>query len=361
MEDLAYKPMEIQLSIINVFNSDFTTKEISSESGISYTAINELRNGKRQLANASFEINQKLYTFAINHNLTKAQQDDEMKKGHYTHAAFEIAVKNIYVSFNQLDLFANGCLLINNSALASSKKNELVRLDIANTVVELRNGYLIDANNLGCRFQCRYGGTGPNNLVRFLTKYSAIQEEELKAAIFTKSVIRYNFEEDCLYDYASVFDDSKPSINMYALNEKMIFAVSNLNMKSRKPNDDLERVLNAITVIHNIMTTKYGCSDVLSTIKYINNFVSSETKIYALSSAAGSHGVYHIILQFEDYEIWIAHSFYGADAYLWNDEQMQKIISLFDNVVPQYPKKKIHLNTTKSKPCIQELSFTLKN
>lgn len=78
-------------------------------------------------------------------------------------------IKKIIVAFNEMDLFGLGFLLSENQIpLIPKGSNQIYRIPLPN------GGIMIDSNDIvyqndtfNLNFNVNYGGTGPNNFVRF--------------------------------------------------------------------------------------------------------------------------------------------------------------------------------------------------
>lgn len=298
---------ELTESIRNVLNSNYTSKEISDYCDISYTTINELKNKKRNIEKLNFSFSQSLYRFAVNHHLDYTFLQNESKKGTHKYLSFDMPVKKILVSFERYDLFALGYLHISNDIILQNT-NTLTYLNVSNSITITPQGKIYNASDLGLNFCCRYGGTGPNNFVDFLKKYSKIELSTLQETIFNNTIVEYDFETDSLETYPSKINDS--FINLCSFNNKLIIAFKNCdNHTIHKYFKPLNEMISDLELLKTILSDSYAYDTTLLEIKYIKNHRTKNTEKYQTPSFNTGND-FHLILIFKDFEFWLPYNFY---------------------------------------------------
>lgn len=320
--------LEIKKSISNVLQSSYTSKEISDFCDISFTTISELRTGKRDLNKINFSFCQSLYKFAVSHNINQEYINTEKKKGNHKYIPIDMDIKKIIVSFEPLDLFAYGYL--NSKSLSNYlfvKPNTLSKLDISKSLFIDTQNNLYDTYTLGHFFNCRYGGSGPNNFVDFLSKYSKLQESDLKSTIFNNSVVEYNLETDELKSFPSKI--SGTPITFYSLNNKLILVLNKYGYNFREENPGLDHAITDILYILDLLSEKYGYNNNIQQVKYINNHDTDETSIYRLTpkNLHRQNNDAHIIFEFEQFEIWLPYEIHQERGNIFSNPDFQKLIT----------------------------------
>lgn len=312
--------LEIKKSVLNLLKSSFSSKEISELSDISYTTISELRNGKRNLDSTSFQIIQSLYRIASEKGLSQKQISFEEKKGNNNIVSLEVPIKKIIVAFNEMDLFGLGFLLSENPIpLIPKDPNQIYRIPLPN------GGIMIDSNDIvyqndtfNLNFNVNYGGTGPNNFVRFLEDYSKIPTSELQEKIFHESILEYDFRYDSLTPVTSKLPEIP--FQLYKKNNKLILAIedsnpfqSNYDDKYLDENDSdkIYKLSKCIKNIMQIMRETYNFEVSPTAVHYVPH-LASDKKIYntepEFDNYFGEKSQYHMIFEFANFEIWLPYS-----------------------------------------------------
>lgn len=312
--------LEIIQSARNVLNSNFSTKEISDKCNVSYTTISELRHEKRDIRKSNLEICNALYLFAKNNNLDQQFLNNEKMKGKFKHIPLSLQINQIVVSFEYYDLFAYGIFKEINNSTRISKPNTLINLDISKSVFITNKEQIYDTYEFGHKFNCRYGGTGPNNLLRFLLQYSALDSHELEDVIFNNSVVQYDFESDTIQGFPSKIEGN--SIELYSLNGKLIITLNNYD-NSHNEKINLIDAVNDIATLNTILDEGYKFDNKLESFYYIPKEQITNDSPYSRKSQIRymRNNDIHIVLEYTDYEIWLPYRIYDSikDVYL-NDE-----------------------------------------
>lgn len=319
---------EIKNSINNVLNSPYSSKEISESCEISFTTISELRTGKREITKINFSFCKSLYNFAVSHKLNQEFLDTETKKGNHKYIPIDMAIKKIVVSFEPLDLFAYGYLnRKTQSNCMFTKSNTLSEFEISKSIFVDTKNSVYDTYQLGHFFNCCYSGGGPNNFVDFLSKYSSLPQSELKTVIFNNSVVEYNFETDELKGLPSKINGTPYAF--YTLNNKIIFVLNAYDNHFNKDTPDLSNSLKDIRFILNALADNYGYNINVQQIKYIDDHNTDASSIYRLSekNTYTQENDAHIILEFEQFEIWLPFQIYQERGDIFLNTNFQNLIS----------------------------------
>lgn len=304
---------EIIKSIQNVFESSFSTKAISDETKIAYTTVSELRNNKRDIFSTSVENCSSLYSFAIRHNLNQKFLDMEKRKGTYDTISVDLEIERLVVAFKMLDLFALGYLDIN-TLCNESEKDKLTTIYVSNGVFVTKNKKCYDTGEFRKLFNCNYGGTGPCALVDFIKTYSKIDENEIQKIVFNNEIVMYDFRSDKIEGSNLDIDTKGIGINIY--NFKPIITLDEVD------NDEVDYYCEKIGIITSIFDQQYNKDTKLKRISYIHHY-NNDTQKYTTSK--GIRGVkYRVILEFEDFEIWIP--YFIASNNVFDTEEMKEFI-----------------------------------
>lgn len=308
---------EIIKSIENVFESDFSTQMISDETRIPYTSISELRNKKRDLLNTNVKNCYKLYEFSVEHKLNQEFLNNEMKKGRYEYIPLNLQIKKIIVVFNRLDLFQMGIMVPQGSDY-KTKKDELVPLVLSNSVFVTRNNEIYDTYEFHQQFQCNYGGGGPNDLARFIKRYSKIKPDEIENVIFNNEIVIYDFENDKIE--GGSIDKNFDGIELNSYNSKLIITIDK-EKEDYKENYkyDLEYYINKIKVITGILDKHYNKDIRIKRISYIYDYKNDATQKYQCVSYLNNTTNYKIIIAFDNFEIWIPYFINNKNAFYSNE------------------------------------------
>jgi hypothetical protein len=312
--------IEIIKSIRNLLNSPITNKEIMESCELSNKTVSELRNRKKSLDTTSFSTISSLYWLAKRKKLDTISIELRERKGNYKSLPFEVDVKKVFVSFEKEDMFLNGVLLkqsmLGGCDALQSSDDTLTRLDEPQAVLSLSSGELIDAWKVGYKFLCRYGGTGPSDFVNTLQKYSAIPKEDLQEIVFNSSSVVYDALNDTIKGLPTIAGDRR--FDLYSYKGRLVIKLNYLdNSKlsndfseargNRKKNKkiSLSFLSDEIDFFRNIMKEKYESDCSVSKVKYINDLTTPETTIYNYDHNFSTLNDYRLIVEFEDYELWI--------------------------------------------------------
>lgn len=334
---------ELLNSIKNLFASNLSTKYISEKTNIAYTTISELRNYKRSLNNVNFNTLNRLYNLAILENLNEEKLNRKKRIDLNDGINVKIKIKEIIVTFNNLDLFGMGKLEIENINEIFNKnylimpleKNSPKLLIIDNSIFTTRYK-IYSTREFGYEFNCNYGGTGPNTLVNFISEYSNIDKSLLEKTIFNKEIIIYNFKKDEIKGYNSIFKDD--DIGIYYYNNKLIFRLNdfdNLNPKVTPLFEEEKEVIlkDSSSQIFKILKTfkdVYKENINLKSIKIINDINADINRIYKFknNNIINAKDCY-IILIYSNFEIWIPYYLYKGNK---NNELLEFLNELGINI-----------------------------
>jgi hypothetical protein len=308
--------IEIKLTILNVFHSKFTSKEISEETGISYTTIVDLRSLKRNLDTTNFKNIESLYLFGAKHNLSYNFLSEEKKKGKYRIVPIDVPIKKIIVAFDEMELFPLGYLISeDNLPIISEDREKLEHIRLPNSGVVIdRYNHLFDAYQLGLSFNVNYNGGGPNTFVRFLEKYSKIPLEEIKRKIYTESILEYDFDYDTLTPLPSRLPEFP--FELYKKNGRLIIAINNssndhfLSIDDDNDNNKIIALSKTIKEIIQIMENSYHFNVNPVALHYVPERAKNRYE-YNLKDEAHyfyDDNQYHMIFEFLNFEIWLPFS-----------------------------------------------------
>lgn len=300
---------EIIKSIENLLESSVSAATISKSCDISYTTISELKNQKREIENVSFSILMKLYNFSIDNHLDNAYLQKEKQKGRNQFVTVELPLKKILVSFEDLDLMALGYSYFKNE----NKKilNEPIRLIPSKSLLITKDNHYYDASEFDLSFQCSYGGTGPNAFVNFIENYSNIKKNDLKQIIFNNSVVEYDFEHDTIAGFDSKLP-GRPFL-FYKIGKRFIVTLNTDKdvFIHNTVDKQYQNMLKQLEYLITLLSKDFGFTETLNKIHYVPTYEAAKEANFQLSTTHCSYGdpLYHTILKFEDYEIWLPHSY----------------------------------------------------
>lgn len=343
IQNLSY---EIKPSILNLLNSDFSTKEISDACNISQTTINELRNEKRELENTSLQNALSLYRFSIRHNLDTVYLEKEEQKGHFSNIPLNLSISKVMVSFEDYDLFAYGILKnYYEKTKFPNNLDELKELHLSSASFITKDGKIYHCDEFGYQFKCRYRGNGPGNFVRFLQEYSKIDEEELEKVIFSNSVVEYDFQTDTITGHPSIIEGSP--FTLYSLNEKLIVLLNKYDsttLMSDRTDISLESASSDISFLVNMLAENYNLSPKIKDIFHIPS--NAQESVHSLRQIPRyerpTNGI-SIILDYGDFEIWLPYKIYQKKGDIFKNKEM---LLLLDGLGVTYnPEKKNFIQT----------------
>lgn len=301
---------EIIKSIKNLFDSNINTDDISKGSGVAYDEILGLRNNEKDIYSISVETCMALYNFAVVNKLNQKVLDLKNRKGIYNEVDLQLPIDKIVVSFNNQDLFALGKMIISN-AEEEFTKDKLVHLRLANSVFEAESGKLYDTYEFGEKFNCNYGGSGPNALVGFIEKYSSIDINQLRNVIFNNEIVIYDFKNDKITGEKINNDLSGIKLNKY--NAKLIVTLDNYS-NIEVIDKNLEDSVVEIELVNKILYDKYNKDTSLISISYIYEYNGDTIKYCDSETITIDSTKYRIILEYNDHEIWIPYFINEKDA-----------------------------------------------
>lgn len=331
---------ELTKSIENVLNSDFSSKELSEFCNVSYTTINELRSGKRDINNSGLHLCLKLYRFALNNNLADSFFVKESRKGNSPYVTLLTSMDKIFVSFNREDLFAYGMFKPNHST-SLGNPNKLETIYPSDAVFVTKDGTLLECSDFGFQFKCRYGGTGPHNFLDFLKQYSTISEEELKEVIFSSDVVEYDFESDQIIGHPSKIPGG--AVDFYWLNGKLIIKLNNYDnsiyarRNPRQQEPTLESAASDIIYLATVLESQYNLSSELKDVLYVPRN-SSDSRYTLYRGGLRFSNDIHIALQFDSYEIWLPYSIHQNKGDIFTNPEFSQFLN--DLGIEYVPEKK---------------------
>ncbi len=324
--------LELIQSIKNVFNSDYSTTEISNFCETSYTAISELRRYKRDIMSAGLKTCLALYRFAVLHHINEEYLKKEKKKGSFHTITLPVPMNRIVVAQNPLDLFAYGFFKItypNHEFISNS--NELTRLETSDSVFLSSLNRIYHCDDFELNFKCGYTGTGPKNFVSFLENHSKINKKELEDIIFNHMVVEYNLSTDTLTGYPSLI--SNKNIELYFYNRKLIIVLKdycNSLLFKKSKNLKLVESVNDILFFQDMLNKHYGFSVEMRNVLYIPECVHSEEGLYTLSNprrALYPEDDIFIVLEYDEFEIWLPYNLCQTKGDIFSNEEMVQFLN----------------------------------
>jgi hypothetical protein len=320
-------PMEIDLSIRNVLNGNFSTSEIAKFCDVSTTTINDLKKRKRDIDSSSLELCMNLYQFAMQHGVNDdAIRAEEMKgRNSFIEPSFEVS--KLYVAFDELDLIPYGAMNIYERQYDFPRNHDQMdKLYLSDAVFITPNKKKLNARDLGYSFKCRYGGTGPNNLVDFLKNYSRISVDELKEVIFNSDVIEYDFKKDRIRGLPKRFREG--SISLYSLKGKLEFFLEKFdnNPFFKKAEDSsIEQAAVNILEIAEMLHEQYALSPLL---KFVHYYPMHDTyNEYTRETFTFHQSDIHIVFEFQEYEICLPYRIDQNKGDIFKSEEMQILLN----------------------------------
>ncbi|MFD2308651.1 hypothetical protein, partial [Enterococcus termitis] len=305
-------------------------KELSEACDVSQTTINELRSGKRELRKTSLQNALSLYHFACRNEMNAEHIMENEKKGKFSTIPLNLSVSKVLVSFENLDLFAYGVLKQSyNDAEFPNRKDRLENLHLSTAVFITKDGKIYNCEEFGYTFNCRYNGAGPNNLVRFLQKFSNLDEAQLSQVIHANSVVEYDFQTDTIAGYPSLIEGQP--ITLLSFNEKLIIMLNkyeNSSLKKWKESVTLESAPSDILFLTNTLEENYKLSAKIKAIYHIPKNAQNEQ--YSLSQLPRfqrpNNGI-QIVIEYEDFEIWLPYKIYQAKGDIFENEEMNLFLN----------------------------------
>lgn len=337
-------PLSMIFSVENIFNTNLTNKFISDYCGVSFTTISELRLGKRKLENTSFGTLTQLYRLAQDQGLNQEKIDKDKRKGHYDTISLNMPLEKIYVSRLPYDLFAHGFLETSRSSpIMIENGNTLKRLNVTNSIFIDKYEDVYYTYNFDCRFNCGYGGNGPNDLIRFIQQYCNISEHILKKVIFSNDVVEYNFKNNTIKGFES--KTKNLPFHLYTAFSKLIitFDIEEYESFLHETDNRIPKILDNINRVEDILSNIYSFDCSLKGVRYAFRHSSEETKKYSFRNS-----YYHIILEYNNFEIWLPYTLSGENSNVLSNPVLLKILN-DRNTVNLSIKKKRFVNPIKDK------------
>lgn len=298
-------PREVRNSIRNILTDEFSTSEIADYCEVSNSTINELKNGKRKIEASSFELAMNLYRFAMLHEVNDDNIRMEELKGKNCFIEPSFEVSKLFVAFNPQDLIPYGAMNVYEKKYDFPKnQDQLERLYLSDAVFVKPSGKMINCRDLGYSFKCRYAGTGPSNLVRFLSNYSRMSEEELQEVIYYSSVIEYDFKNDTIRGLPAAF--SEGSIEAFSLQGKLEIILDEYDnnpsiIRGRK--SEIQTAAQSVKKLAVMMKEQYRLK---SNLQYIHYYPDQDDfSEHYTASVVSQHREINIILEFPEYDICI--------------------------------------------------------
>ncbi|EKZ0363066.1 hypothetical protein [Enterococcus faecalis] len=340
--------LEMRISIRNVLDSDFTTKEISEACDISQTTINELRNKKREIGSTSFQNAYSLYRFAIVHKLDSRYLNKQEMKGNISYISLDINISKVIVSFEEYDLLAYGILKnISRKNDSPNRRDKLITNEVSTAVFVTKDGCVYDCEEFGYQFKCRYGGTGPNNFVDFLEEYTKMNREKLEEVIFNSSVVEYNFENDTITGFPAVIK-GRP-FQLYSFNEKLILFLNCYDnsfgaLRRYGYNIDLLSAATEIKFLASKLSEAYNLSTKIKDVTYIPKCdKDSKLSIKQLPRYNRFSNDVSIIIDYGAFEFWLPYRIHQEKGDIFENEEMLQLLEGLD--LSYNPEKKSFIQT----------------
>ncbi|MDY6228795.1 MAG: hypothetical protein SPH93_14235 [Clostridium sp.] len=309
---------EVEDSIFNLLNSKISANKISEETKIDLEEVEELKKDILNIDKTSFDKIIKLYYCSVNNKLDRKFKNEELKKGTYKSVELNIPVRKLYVSGHHYGLFSIGKLeeKKQNCKLGYCNNN-LERLDLEQNIF-INNDDCIEYK--GYIFTCGYNGAGPRSLSDFICKHSKLKKEEIENIIFNNDIIEYDFYEDKIISYENnLLDGDKLNefVELFRYNNKLI-------IKILEPKKILKNYVQKIYKVCEILENKYNKDLSIKRVKYINKYNTEETKIYKSDTYMLDRNRIDLVLEFEEFEIWLSSGIYGDD--IFREKKMMEFI-----------------------------------
>ena len=313
--------LEIELSILNLLNSDISSDIISKETKLDISEVDRIRKDGISTFELSFKKVWALYICSVNNKLNKKYIDAQNKKGTYSSVNVDIPLRKIYISQHEYGLFSIGIWKEKNvSYNAYIDKDKLEKISMVNNVLINNSNDIFHIQPYSDSFLCGYYGGSPINLKDFLTKYSNIEAKEIENIVYNKSIVCYDFYEDKIEGYDNILTEVKDNIereflSLHKYKGKLI--VKLLNNSSRKNyKKSLDEYIDKIYSICGILEREYGINTMLRQIKYIKCRNSKETEIYIEDKSRMNSDRYDFVLVFDKFEIWLKTDIYSDNIFM---------------------------------------------
>ena len=339
---------EIQVSILNLFQSNISSKIISNYTDMSIDEIEDLRSNSLKIYEISLDKVFSLYNCAVKNKKNKSFLDKENSKGSCSQINLDIKVRKLYVSWYDYGLFTLG-ILEDRNRNCKLKNNE----DIPERLFPAKNVFLNEYNEVVYkadeRFICGYNGGSPKNFRDFISEYSKMKESEIEKIIFNNSIVSYDFYEDKLEGHENILLEYKNNmesefLSLYKYNDKLIIKLLNDERKEFFYKANLDEYIEKIYIVLNILKDKYKKDIRLKQIKYIKNTVSDETKIYKSSKFLLDMNMIDLVLEFDEFEIWMKTGIYSDDIFRNKDminflEKLDLKVNIENNFIDKVLRK----------------------
>ena len=334
-KSISFLPFDMIKSVDNLFqDKSISTKIIADECDLTVPYVSTLRQGKRDLEKTSFETLKKLYWFATNRHVDVFYREEQELKGKYDSVSLSLNVSKLIVSFNDKQLFYHG--IINPFCLIDNQEGSI---SIPRSIFIDKRGHQIDPEIFGHSFNCGYGGTGPNNLVHFLEKYSPYSRIDLEQFIFSNKNIVYDFSSKKLSSFDSTSCIDPVSIDIIGQVLNFTFPGKTLFDNNFPTNN---QILNKIQSLLNLLTEKFkiDCSPI--SLKFMKKGTNQATRV---SVSAEKH---NFILKFRSFQI---------QFYLDNVKSSQLVSSICDKLHYNTPKQLGKSNIFSKQMSVEEYVF----
>jgi transcriptional regulator with XRE-family HTH domain len=334
-----FLPINLIESINNLFqDKTITTKTIADECGLTVPYVSTLRQGKRDLEKTSFETIKKLYWYATNRHVDFFSIEKQKLKGKYNSVSLNLSVSKLIVSFDDQQLFYQG--IVNPFHLIENQQD---LISIPRSIFISKRGEQLDPETFGYTFNCGYSGTGPNNLVLFLEKYSPYSRIELEQFIFSNKNLIYNFATKKLSAFDSNLLITSSSIEIVKQGSSLNFIFPGKSLFSdATPNND--KVLNKVCALLNLLTNKFKIESSLISIKYMKQRTDETLKTSALDEK------HNFVLKYYSFQI----QFYLEDI----DINTSELIDLIQKKLYSHETKKLKkVNTFHKNQSVEEYVF----
>lgn len=323
--------IEIRESLFNLFNSNISSDIISDISDISIDEIKAIRNNISRIEELPLNKAFRLYNLAIKNKINKSFIDNQNKKGSCSQIKLDIPIKKLYVSQYDYGLFTLGMLekMNRNYKLKDSIDNP-ERLLLARNIFLNKNDEVVYKTN--DKFLCGYTGSTPKEFVSFISEYSKLEKSEIEEIIFNNSIVSYDFYDDKLEGYKNILLEIKDNneeefLNLYEYNGKLIINLLDKGLGEWN-NISLDEYIEKIYIVLNILKNQYKKDITFRQIKYIKKLSSDETKIYKLNKSLFDKNIPDLVLEFDEFEIWLKTGLYSND--IFRDKDMIKFLEKLD-------------------------------
>lgn len=161
----------------------------------------------------------------------------------------------------------------------------------------------IDGEKWGSKLLCGYGGTGPNNLIRFIKEHGNYTKDDLEKKVKQNNVVIYDFNANELQAFNSKYNRDNFNIEIKAKNDgKFVFLPSDKSTYRKK---DILQIFDDAIKLSSIL---FDNEIRLKNIKYIGDKKSEEFNYYT-SRYFNQLSYFNFILEYNKFEIWLDYPF----------------------------------------------------